>query len=266
MQVFDFTPGTAPLLLSIPHCGTHLPDGIAMKMTPAAKELADTDWHVDQLYDFAFALGASVIRARYSRYVVDLNRPADDSDLYPGADSTGLCPTSSFARQALYQPGAEPDAGEVAQRLDTWWRPYHDKMQLELARLRQQHGVALLFDAHSIRSQVPRLFTGQLPDLNLGTAGGASCAPGLSAVVKSLLEGQADYSHVMDGRFKGGYITRAYGRPETGVHALQLELAQRNYMEEDPPFTYLRGRAQQLQLLLKPLLHKIIAWGEAQAA
>lgn len=265
-QVFDFTAGTTPLLLSIPHCGTRLPRDIAARMTPAALQLADTDWHVDTLYEFAGALGASVLRARYSRYVVDLNRPADDSNLYPGANSTGLCPTTSFAEQPLYRDGGEPDGAEVARRLDRWWQPYHAKLQSELARLRAQYGVALLFEAHSIRSVVPRLFEGRLPDLNIGTAAGASCAPGLLAAVTAVLAGQAGYSHVVDGRFKGGYITRAYGRPGAGVHALQLELTQRNYMEEAPPFSYLPERAGQLQPLLRQLVQRIIDWGEAQAA
>jgi N-formylglutamate deformylase len=265
MQVFEYTEGSGPLLLSIPHCGTALPDDIAARMTPAGLQLADTDWHVDTLYEFAAALGAGVIRSRYSRYVVDLNRPPDDSNLYPGANSTGLCPTSSFAEQPMYREGCEPDEKEIAGRLDRYWRPYHEKLQSELAGLRERHGAALLFEAHSIRSRVPRLFEGRLPDLNIGTAAGTSCAAGLLAEVKAVLSGQTRYSHIVDGRFKGGYITSAYGRPRDGVHALQLELTQCNYMAEEPPFGYLPERAGELQPLLRQLLGRIIAWGEAQA-
>lgn len=266
MEPFEFTPGSVPLLLSIPHCATQLPPEIAATMTPAALELTDTDWHVDTLYDFAGDMGIGVIRPRYSRYVIDLNRPPDDSELYPGANGTGLCPTTTFANEALYRQGHEPDDAEIARRLDSWWRPYHSKLQSELQRLRERHGVALLFEAHSIASVVPRLFEGQLPDLNVGTADGASCAPALMQQVQTVLDGQSKYSHVTNGRFKGGYITRAYGQPEKGVHALQLELAQCNYMDEKPPFTYLPEEAEHLRHLLRQLLRRILDWGEAQAA
>ena len=265
MQGYYFTEGSSPLLLSIPHCGTQMPGDIAARMTSAGQALADTDWHVDTLYEFASALGAGVIRSMYSRYVVDLNRPADDSNLYPGANSTGLCPASSFAEEPLYRGGCEPDAKEIALRVQNYWRPYHNKLQTELARLKRQHGVALLFEAHSIRSRVPRLFEGLLPDLNIGTAAGTSCARSLLAEVEEVVAGQSRYSHVVDGRFRGGYITRAYGRPDAGVHALQLELTQRNYMQEVPPFSYLPQRAEELKPLLQQLLEQITAWGEVHA-
>lgn len=263
MQVFEFSPGSTPLLVSMPHCGTLLPPDIAGRMTPAGLELADTDWHVDRLYDFAAGLGAGTIKPLYSRYVIDLNRPPDDSNLYPGANSTGLCPLSDFAERDLYRSGA-PGPAETGQRLATYWQPYHDRVAAELASLREQHGVAVLFEAHSIRSRVPRLFEGRLPDLNIGTVGGTSCAPDLLAAVAGVLDRCEDFSHVVDGRFRGGYITRAYGDPGRSVHSLQMELAQCLYMQEVVPFHYLPERAARLKPLLRELLQRIIDWAEAR--
>jgi N-formylglutamate deformylase len=260
MKTFEIIQGTVPLLVSMPHCGTRLPDDIAASMTPAGLEVGDTDWHVEKLYDFASGLGASVIQPFYSRYVIDLNRAPDDSNLYPGANSTGLCPTSSFSEQPLYREGHAPDVDEISRRVNTWWRPYHERLQAELARLKAQHGIALLFDAHSIRSVVPRFFEGQLPDLNIGTASGSSCAASMLSAAEAVLAEQQDYSYVIDQRFKGGYITRAYGQPDSGFHSLQLELSQRNYMEEPLPFNYLPERAAQLQPLLRQLTQRLIDW------
>lgn len=265
MQIFDFTEGTTPLLVSMPHCGTRVPRAIAARMKPRAQLLADTDWHVDRLYDFAVELGASVLRPQYSRYVIDLNRPADNAPLYRDARGTSLCPTADFDGNPLYLDGETPSATEVQLRLRTWWRPYHDKLQSELERIRAEFGIAQLFEAHSIRSQVPALFDGKLPDISVGTVGGRSCAPGLLAAVCAVLDQQADYSFVVDQRFKGGHITRAYGAPLSNVHAVQLELAQCNYMEEQPPFTYLTERALPLQAVLRRLMERIIDWGRNEA-
>jgi len=265
MHVFDFSAGRTPLLVSMPHCGIHIPAEIAATMTPAALELADTDWHVEQLYEFVSGMGASVIRPHHSRYVIDLNRPADDSNLYPGANSTGLCPTTDFAERQIYRDGEEPSEQEVARRLELYWHPYHRQVQTELDRLLETHGVALLFEAHSIRSIVPRLFEGRLPDLNIGTASGNTCAAALLASFEDVLSGQGDYSYVVDARFKGGYITRAYGDPQSGVHSLQLELAQQLYMEEEVPFNYLPEKAVRLQPLLQRLLQGMIDWAETEA-
>lgn len=265
MQIFDFTEGTTSLLVSMPHCGTRVPGDIAVRMTPKAHLLADTDWYVDRLYDFAVELGASVLRPHYSRYVIDLNRPADNTPLYPGARGTSLCPTTDFDGNPLYLGGEIPSAAEVQQRLRTWWQPYHGKLQAELARIRSQFGTAQLVEAHSIRSQVPALFDGKLPDISVGSVGGRSCAAGMLAALCELLDQQAYYSFVVDQRFKGGYITRAYGAPPSAVHAVQLELAQCNYMEEQPPFTYLPERAARLQALLRQLMQRIIDWGSNEA-
>ncbi len=260
MEIFRFHRGNTPLLVSVPHCGTHVPDHIARRLTPAARPLPDTDWHVDRLYDFAGELGASVLTATHSRYVIDLNRPPDDQPLYPGTNSTGLCPATTFAGAPIYAPGGAPGDDEVARRIETYWRPYHDRIGAALTELRARHGVALLFEAHSIRSQVPRLFDGRLPDLNLGTAGGSAADPGLTRRLATVCAGAEGFSHVLNGRFTGGYITRAHGRPTDGVHAVQLELSQATYMIEDPPFTYLPERAETIRPVLRALLVTMLEW------
>ena len=253
MTPYTLHRGTAPLLISLPHNGSAIPDDLAARMKRPARRSPDTDWHVAELYDFARALGASVIKPFASRYVVDLNRPADGHALYPGRSETGLVPTILFSGEPIYRPGAEPDATEVADRVKRWWKPYHAALADELRRLRKQYGRVVLWEGHSIRSHVPMLFEGRLPDFNLGTADGASCSPALQARLAGLLEGQADYSWAVNGRFKGGYITRHYGRPDDGVDAVQLELAQVNYMDEDT-FEYLPRKAANVQVLIGEML------------
>jgi N-formylglutamate deformylase len=232
MDVFALHRGTAPLLISLPHDGSAIPDELAARMTAVALTAPDTDWFVSRLYAFAHALGASMLVPRYSRYVIDLNRPPDDTSLYPGQNTTGLCPTVRFSGDPVYLSGAEPDEREIAQRVQTYWRPYHAALRDELERLRERHGRVVLWEGHSIRGEVPFLFDGRLPDLNLGTASGASCSPLAQARIEAALAAQNDYDWVVNGRFKGGYITRHYGRPDAGVDAIQLEIAQRIYMDE----------------------------------
>jgi N-formylglutamate deformylase len=253
MTVFELHRGEAPLLVSLPHDGTALPDDVAARMLPTARVVPDTDWFVGRLYAFARGLGASVLVPRYSRYVVDLNRPPDDVSLYPGQNTTGLCPAVRFDGEPVYLPGQAPGPDEVRARVETYWRPYHDALADELARLRARHGRALLWEGHSIRGTVPFLFEGRLPDLNLGTAAGASCQPAVQARLEAALAAQSAYSWVANGRFKGGYITRHYGQPAQGVDAVQLELAQSTYMDEDA-VRYDEGRAAALQPLLGTLL------------
>lgn len=254
MEIFTLESGRAPLLVSLPHDGSHIPDALAARMTPAARTAPDTDWFVSRLYAFARELGASILRPNQSRYVVDLNRPPDDVSLYPGQNTTGLCPSVRFTGEPVYLPGQEPDAAEVAARVERYWRPYHDALADELARLRARFGRALLWDGHSIRGELPFLFEGRLPDLNLGTASGTSCTPALQARLASVLASQTRYSHVINGRFKGGYITRHYGNPARGVEAIQLELAQSTYMDEGAT-SYLPERAERLErIVLRPLL------------
>lgn len=254
MDIYTLHQGTAPLLISLPHDGSALPEELLPRLTDDARRAPDTDWHVSTLYAFARELGASILVPRHSRYVIDLNRPPDDVSLYPGQNTTGLCPLVQFSGEPVYLDGQAPDADEIAQRVERYWRPYHDTLDAELARIRGEHGRVVLWEGHSIRGSVPFLFEGALPELNLGTAAGASCTPALQQRLEAVLAAQDRYSHVVNGRFKGGYITRHYGVPETGVEAVQLELAQHSYMDEYS-FDYLPERARALQdTVLRPLL------------
>ena len=264
MTVFALTPGTTPLLVSMPHTATGIPGDLAARMTDIGRTVPDTDWHVDRLYAFAAELGAGTIRPAYSRYVIDLNRAPDGQALYAGANNTELCPISTFAEEPIWRSGEEPKQEEIPARREAYWKPYHDALKAELKRVRERHGLALLFDAHSIRSRVPRFFEGQLPDLNIGSAGGTSAAPELIERLISVAATAKPYSAVLDGRFKGGYITRTYGRPQDGVHAIQLELAQLNYMGEEPPFEYRPDLAEQLQPVLKRMLQTMLDWAREQ--
>lgn len=258
MDTYTLHRGTAPLLVSLPHDGTAVPDAIAARLTDSARRVPDTDWHVARLYDFARELGASILVPAYSRYVVDLNRPPDDVSLYPGQNTTGLCPQVQFSGQAIYRDGHQPDEEDVRDRVATYWRPYHDALAGELARIRAAHGRATLWEGHSICSVVPFLFEGQLADFNLGTAAGASCSAPLQQRLQAVLEGQGDYTHVSNGRFKGGYITRQYADPVNHVDAVQLELSQRNYMDEDT-WEYLPERAHGVQWVIRKLLEVVLA-------
>lgn len=253
-DVFDLHRGSAPLLISLPHDGSEIPPELAARMTVQARRAPDTDWHVSRLYAFARELGASILVPRYSRYVIDLNRGEDDTSLYPGQNTTGLVPLVRFTGDPIYLPGAEPDAAEVASRIDRYWRPYHAALRGELARIHAEHGRVTLWEGHSIRgSELPFLFDGRLPDLNLGTASGMSCSPALQARIEVLLDGQGDFDWVANGRFKGGHITRHYGDPGSGIDAVQLEISQRTYMDEDS-FAYDEVKAARLQPLLRRLL------------
>jgi N-formylglutamate deformylase len=252
-------PGDSPLIISVPHAGTAVPQELAPRLTPLALDLPDTDWHVANLYDFAPGLGATMIVARYTRYLIDLNRPPDDAALYSGATQTGLCPTQSFAGDPLYRDGSERITGaEIERRRAQYWQPYHDALRALLDERRRHFGYALLLDAHSIRSTVPRLFSGRLPDVNVGTYDGRSCARAINEALGARLAATARFSHVFDGRFKGGHITRHYGRPDTGQHALQIELAQSSYMDESGT-TYDAERATPLRELLHELVVALLA-------
>lgn len=253
MEIASLHRGRLPLLVSLPHDGSHIPTEIAARMAPESRRAPDTDWHVSRLYAFAKELGASVLVPTHSRYVVDLNRPPDDVSLYPGQNTTGLCPAVRFSGEPVYLPGQEPSAAEVAERVRTYWRPYHALIALELRRLRQEHGRVLLWEGHSISAEVPFLFEGTLPDLNLGTASGASCTPELQSRLERVLASQSDYSWVANGRFKGGYITRHYGNPTEGIDAVQLELVQRSYMDEES-FEWDESRATRLLPTLRALI------------
>lgn len=255
---FDFHAGNIPLLISIPHLGTEIPPDVRAQMTDVAGVTADTDWRLDRLYGFAEAMGASILGARFSRYVIDLNRPSTGESLYPGQTTTGLCPTETFRGEPLYPNGGAPDSVEVARRLKAYWHPYHTKLRQELDRLKAEFGSVLLWEAHSIASVLPRLFEGKLPDLNVGTNSGNSCdARVLDAIMASLRD--RPFTHVANGRFKGGYITRAYGRPADGVHAVQLEMCQSTYMDETAPFGYRPDLAEKVEPVVEGMMSAALA-------
>ena len=256
--VFSFKRGTTPLLVSIPHAGVHVPRSVNDRLTPEVRHLPDTDWFVGRVYQWVADIGGGMLTANYSRYVIDLNRPPDDTALYTGP-GTGLLPEETFDGKALYLKGMEPDIDEASKRLKQYWMPYHQKLHSELAELKHRFGHAVLLDAHSILSEVPRLFDGTLPDLNLGSFQGDSADPGLVSACMAALGADPHFSLVLNGHFKGGYITRNYGCPGNGIHALQLEMAQSTYMVEEPP-TYDKSRAGKLVPVLQNLVNTLINW------
>ena len=260
---FRLHQGHRPLLISMPHVGTYVPPALAQRLTAEARQVPDTDWHLEQLYGFARDLGASILVATHSRYVIDLNRRPDGASLYPGQSVTGLCPVDTFDDTPLYADGQGQDEAEIAQRREAVWVPYHACLQAELQRLRAEHGVALLWDAHSIRSVLPRFFEGKLPDLNLGTADGASCDPALAQRLLAIAQAAPGHTAVLNGRFKGGHITRHYGQPARNIHAVQLEMTQCSYMQESLPFDYLPEVAARIQPTLQQLIEAMLAFAEA---
>jgi N-formylglutamate deformylase len=253
--------GGSALMVSMPHVGTIVPAEIAARMTPTALQLADTDWHLPLVYDLE-RLDATILVATHSRLVVDLNRPPTGENLYPGRDTTGLIPVDTFHKEPVYR-GEPPDEAHTAHRLQTYWRPYHQALQTELARLRQSHGRVVLWDAHSIASVLPRFFDGRLTDLNFGTADGKSCDDGLIDAILAPVKAQDRYSWVLNGRFKGGYITRSFGNPTAGVHAVQLEMTQAIYMDENPPFALRADLCSRLAPLLQSCLTAAAHWSRA---
>ncbi len=249
--------GSVPLVISMPHNGQAIPDYIKNTMTEQAKLIPDTDWYKDKLYDFAHNLGAYLLMPKYNRYVIDLNRDPSGADLYPDADNTELCPTTAFDQSPLYLNGQLPNEQEQQQRVCNYWQPYHQVLEQTLTELQQKFGCVVLLEAHSILSTVPRFFDGQLPDFNFGNANGTSCSAELMAELEKL--NFSPYSKVVNGRFKGGYITRAYGKPEQGIHALQLELSQRTYMNE-PSNQYNQVLASQVKPKLEQLVQCLISF------
>lgn len=259
-MIYALHRGNSPLFVSLPHVGTELPDDQRWRYVERALGVEDTDWHLDRLYDFVRDLGASLIVPRYNRYLIDLNRPSENAPMYPGMNNTELCPTRSFTGDPLYRADSAPDATEIARRVERYWRPYHDALRTELDRLRELHGHAILFDGHSIKSELPWLFDGRLPDLNLGTVNGASCAPTLRSSLAAVLAGQSCFTQVVDARFKGGHITRHYGDPDRAVHAIQLEMCWRCYLEESTPQIWDPERADAVRPLLRQLTETMLAW------
>lgn len=259
-DIYTLTQGQSPLLVSMPHVGSVIPEDIRLQLVDRALYAEDTDWHMDKLYAFAQGMGATTLVPRYSRYCVDLNRPPENVPMYPGVNNTELCPTHFFSGEALYPTGQEPSQQEIERRVSHYWNPYHQALAQEIQRIKSIHGYAVVFDAHSIASQLPWLFDGQLPDLNLGTVTGNSCAPSLRDALSQVLASQNQFSYVVDGRFKGGYITRRYGQPAVGVHVVQLEKCWRSYMLETAPYAWQPEIAVKLQPLLRQILQTMLDW------
>ncbi|MCA0993925.1 N-formylglutamate deformylase [Alloyangia pacifica] len=251
------TRGDSPIVLGLPHTGTYLPDEIFRKLTARGQELSDTDWHIHTLYE-GLLPGATMVRATFHRYVIDANRPPDGASLYPGQNTTGLVPLTDFDGTSIWLE--EPDEAEIAVRRDAFHAPYHAALMAEMERVRAKHGVAILYDCHSIRSHIPFLFDGKLPDFNIGTAGGTTCDPAIEAAVAEVCAAAEGYTSTLNGRFKGGWTTRNYGRPEEGFHAIQMELAQDTHLESEvAPYAYDETKAARLRAQLSDLLHRIEA-------
>lgn len=246
--------GNGPVVLGMPHTGTWLPEDIRARLNARGQELSDTDWHIDRLYK-GLLPGATIVRATFHRYVIDANRSPADESLYPGQNTTGLVPTTDFDGAPIWK--TEPNKAAIAERLAAYHRPYHAALSAELERVRAKHGVAILYDCHSIRSHIPFLFEGTLPDFNIGTAGGTTCDPRIEAATHRICRASGRTA-VLNGRFKGGWTTRHYGRPQEGIHAIQMELAQSTHLSsEAAPYAYDPARADALRPILSEILHSL---------
>ena len=252
MKPVDVKQGDGPIILGQPHGGTFVPDIILATFNDNGRKLADTDWHITRLYD-GLCEGATIVSANFHRYVIDANRDPAGLSLYPGQNTTGLCPLTDFDGEAIYQPGMEPDEAGITNRMETWYRPYHQALDAEIARVKANHGYSIVFDCHSIRSRIPFLFDGDLPDFNIGTNGGETCALSIERTAQEICSRANGFTHVLNGRFKGGWTTRHYGRPQNNVHAIQMEIAQRQYMDEFAPWRWRGERALKTRAVLKSL-------------
>lgn len=250
--------GDSPLLLAQPHGGTEVPNSIYARLNQHGHALADTDWHITRLYADLID-DVTTVSTPIHRYVIDANRDPADQSLYPGQNTTSLCPTTTFDGTPIYRDGEEPSADEIAERQKNYHQPYHDALREQLERLHQRHGYVILYDCHSIRSNIPYLFDGKLPDFNIGSNSGQSCDPKFEALVSAECELADGYTSVVNGRFKGGWTTRHYADPEKGFNSIQMELAQSTYMLETDPWTYDEYKAEQLRTILHRILAKLIA-------
>lgn len=253
MIPLDIIRGNSPIILAMPHSGLYVPRDIYARLNETGRELSDTDWHIDRLYN-GLLPEATMVRANFHRYVVDPNRDPSGASLYPGQNTTGLCPLIDFDNTPIYCANQTPDAAEIERRRLAYHSPYHTALEAEIARVKSIHSTALLYDCHSIRSKVPYLFDGALPDFNIGSNGGRTCSRGIQDLVSEICAKAAGYTYVVNGRFKGGWTTRHYGRPDDGVHAIQMELSQINYMNETSPWIYAPRRAENVRAVLKTLL------------
>ena len=251
------TKGDSPLVLAQPHGGTEIPDAIFSRLSTTGQEKEDTDWHITRLYE-GLLEQATVINTPIHRYVIDANRDPSGQSLYPGQYTTGLCPTTTFDDRPLYIEGQAPSLDEITDRQRQYHQPYHDVVREQLERVHQRHGYVVLYDCHSIRSVVPCLFDGKLPDLNIGTNDGNSCSQKITLAVENVCAVSSQYSSIFNGRFKGGWTTRHYGKPDAGYHAIQMELSQCSYMQETHPWQYDTTKAQRLRALLKDTLENCL--------
>ncbi|OIQ28229.1 MAG: N-formylglutamate deformylase [Alphaproteobacteria bacterium MedPE-SWcel] len=258
--MIEVTQGTSPLILGLPHTGTEVPPEIRATLNDRGRALADTDWHIHTLYD-GLVPEASTLRTPIHRYVIDVNRDPEGRSLYPGQNTTTLVPLTDFDGNPIWTE--VPDEAEISRRLARYHAPYHRALEAEMTRVAAIHGFAILYDCHSIRSEIPFLFAGRLPDFNVGTNLGRSCAPDIEARVIARCQQAEGYTSVLNGRFKGGWTTRHYGRPATGWHAIQMELAQATYCDECPPWTYDPTRAARLRAPLRRLLTDLSDWRPA---
>ncbi len=259
MSFLEVTRGDSPLVLGFPHTGTYVPEEIAGRLNHIGRGLSDTDWHIDRLYAGLVA-GVTTVRTRIHRYVIDVNRDPEGASLYPGQNTTTLCPLTDFDGRAIWRDGQEPDAEGIARRISAYHAPYHAAMTAELDRVRAIHGFAILHDCHSIRSEIPFLFDGTLPDFNIGTDWGKTCAPAIGTAVHGICANAREYTTALNGRFRGGWTTRRYGRPQDGLHAIQMELSQSAYMLERPPWTFERDGAERLRRHLTRILESLLRW------
>lgn len=256
MSAVEVLRGDSPVVLGMPHAGLHLPEAALGALNETGRALADTDWNIDRLYG-GLLPGATVVRAMFHRYVIDANRDPSGASLYPGQATTGLCPLTDFDGAALYRNDWQPDEAEVARRLRAFHAPYHAALEAELDRVRKRHGLAILYDCHSIRSRIPFLFDATLPDFNIGTHDGAACSLEIEQAVRDICGRAQGFTSVVNGRFKGGWTTRHYGRPAAGIHVIQMELAQKTYMDEAAPWTYRSDRAARLRPHLRTILETL---------
>lgn len=249
--------GSSPVILAFPHTGTAIAPDVWARLNDEGRKLRDTDWHVDRLYE-GLLPNATTVRATFHRYVIDANRDPSGESLYPGQNTTGLVPLTDFDNQPIWREGMEPDEDETARRLKTFHQPYHDVLSAEVKRVKATYGIAVLYDCHSIRSECPFLFSGVLPDFNIGTNNETSCARQFEAAVVEVCAGAEGYSLILNGRFRGGWTTRHYGRPEQSVHAIQMELAQSTHLQsEKPPFAYDEAKAERLRAYLRAILERL---------
>jgi len=251
------TIGDGPLVLAQPHGGVEIPQSIHNRLNPVGRAMEDTDWHITRLYDDLID-NVTVVSTPVHRFVIDANRDPSDASLYPGQNTTSLCPTITFDGQPIYLEGEEPGEDEINERRQQYHQPYHDALREQVERVNQKHGYVILYDCHSIRSRVPYLFDGKLPDFNIGTNSGQSCDSQIEAVVEGICAREKKYSSLVNGRFKGGWTTRHYGKPEAGFHAMQMELAQCTYMQEKAPWVYDGKKAEVLRVSLHRILQSIL--------